>query len=536
MEYMDKNISQENNLFRQEEVEAFELSSKLHTERIVGEFTEASFGGDAEKSHQFVDQIKRVRDLAHVFLGNVLPPEAVDIAALYELNKEAQGQGCQGDLINYALADYYTAPGMRPDIEQYAASLIDDMAYIEHYSKWYQTAENIEADWSKIESPPSIASMAEMVKAVNIEAILLKSCTVIDKLIIANQEMFRAGQTNYDDEVVFSLMTEAETFYGPLCEILAFDGISSELRSQARQLRLMKLGQIDHVIDVEKRNDKMCEIGAEGFIDALVGGEDYEVVRATKKSEHRSPYVKVDFRGVELGDFTMQIDGNEMNGRWRIKSVGSLASKEAEGYGTPMDVLGLTSISNELEDSAEEFALTIKRLTASDRLYLKPAPSKSKAIYVQGSEQYIKSMCAGFSPDFAEKNIQTKVLDEAAGKVFSVAKFTCMLDDELPVEMQFLTQEARRDARIGETSHWMYKMRKDGLFYSQEEMVSSLDMVQEIYRRKQNMLHRAGKIIINERSRQRSLSHAELALAGAACSSASQLMYSGMYDDLLHRR
>lgn len=500
-----------------EELATYTENSQQAAARIVEEYAQTIFPDDIEQREALISRAHRVRDYVHVFAGNVLPPEALDIAMLHDIEASFPQQDTAR-----AVMDYYTAPDTRPEKEQYAAALLNDMRYIDTYANWYhginQEESDTEAMWSTTLPPADIEEVYRLGQEVNIESILLKSCTRLDDLMTAvNNFKLMAAANNFqqsdytpcvDDATVINTVIEAETFYGPLCEAIGFDGLAMELRSQARQMRKLRQGDEEYVFNAYSYCHEVKAHGPQAVLRGLVNEEDDFAISSVVNTPEYLQSLAIPYESVQLGEFALDVDDRLIAGNWRLKSVGSLADKlsRSSNERIPMDIMGFTAISETQENLADDFAALVSRVHASKTLIGQPAPSKEKWAIVQGDEAYVENICSKFAPEFVRDNIQTVVRD----KGYRVAKFTCSAlvaeNSCIPTEMQFLTKEDRRNGRVGLDAHFIYKATTDGVFYSAEERRKAADLLSKLYDRKRHMVRYAhtGELTVNPMSLMRS--------------------------------
>ena len=207
----------------------------------------------------------------------------------------------------------------------------------------------------------------------------------------------------------------------------------------------------------------------------------------------------------DFGNFWSGKEGDHMltAGNWRLKSVGSLANKiqNSEKRGFPMDVMGFTFILKDEEELADVFACVIEKVILSENLECVPAPSKENWVFVQGDDNFRRLIRKRFSYDFIQKNIQVMEKDVH----YCVAKLTCILLDEeknrqMPVEIQFLTKEDRKNARTGTAAHIIYKAQSEGIFYSADDRERASKILTKMYNRKTHMYDSVSTLEANTES------------------------------------
>lgn len=476
--------------------------------RSINYFMDEAYADDLEKRTEALNRISRVRDYIDIFAGDVMSPEAAHAGILYEIKKEENSNIENAVVSATALMEYYTYPNTHEDAASYTAALLNDMEYMDNYATYYR---NNDA-WRKTSAPIDIKEMGRLSDEVNIESIIIKSCIVLDKLVEPVREVEESGDLSRLDDEVLKNITEAEIFYGPLCEVFGFDGLAMDLRSQSCVLRLLKNGKLEDVAKVREYCNSMREIGPQAVLSNIVEG-NFAVFNAVKDVDCIHDYdSEIPYSSIQLGEFVTDFgnfwsgkEGDHMltAGNWRLKSVGSLANKiqNSEKRGFPMDVMGFTFILKDEEELADVFACVIEKVILSENLECVPAPSKENWVFVQGDDNFRRLIRKRFSYDFIQKNIQVMEKDVH----YRVAKLTCILLDEeknrqMPVEMQFLTKEDRKNARTGTAAHIIYKAQSEGIFYSADDRERASKILTKMYNRKTHMYDSVSTLEANTES------------------------------------
>ncbi|UJD06786.1 MAG: hypothetical protein HXL06_001170 [Candidatus Nanosynbacter sp. HMT-348_TM7c-JB] len=476
--------------------------------RSINYFMDEAYADDLEKRTEALNRISRVRDYIDIFAGDVMSPEAAHAGILYEIKKEENSNIENAVVSATALMEYYTYPNTHEDAASYTAALLNDMEYMDNYATYYR---NNDA-WRKTSAPIDIKEMGRLSDEVNIESIIIKSCIVLDKLVEPVREVEESGDLSRLDDKVLKNITEAEIFYGPLCEVFGFDGLAMDLRSQSHVLRLLKNGKLEDVAKVREYCNSMREIGPQAVLSNIVEG-NFAVFNAVKDVDCIHDYdSEIPYSSIQLGEFVTDFgnfwsgkEGDHMltAGNWRLKSVGSLANKiqNSEKRGFPMDVMGFTFILKDEEELADVFACVIEKVILSENLECVPAPSKENWVFVQGDDNFRRLIRKRFSYDFIQKNIQVMEKDVH----YRVAKLTCILLDEeknrqMPVEMQFLTKEDRKNARTGTAAHIIYKAQSEGIFYSADDRERASKILTKMYNRKTHMYDSVSTLEANTES------------------------------------
>lgn len=429
---------------------------------------------------------ERTMKLVEEFAGLKLPPEAIHAVLLHDVvdrfhNRDSQK--CTPErrqAAGLALADVFTNPrtGMTCEQGSYVASLLADFILVEEVSGRHrlQVANTIPENireiitdryegsvpaeaWRQIEPFVDVEQMAEFLDKTNIEAVIIKACELLDNMRYPSSSRESAKLQD---------VLEAESFYAPLCEVMGFDGLAASLRSQAHIIRLKGQGKRKLIEEIREQYETIRQVGVRNLVNTIFGTEQVETEAAVgPRSEESCPN-----RSIHIGDFLAQ-NGKEVEGKYRLKTVGSWAAKvhEARQNGkpeyTPMDVLGLTVISDTVEDQAHDFVKFLERIDITPALHLKRAASKSSAICVHGTVDYVTTVRQemeqrGFDIGRCEFVVQDDESVKQRGQKYQVSKVTFLMDHPevdkgVPVEVQFVTRDERRRSRTGEVAHIIYK-------------------------------------------------------------------------------
>ncbi|MBF1023659.1 MAG: hypothetical protein HXK97_00340 [Candidatus Nanogingivalaceae bacterium] len=467
--------------------------SEIDLERPSLEFPfqlalEGYFQGEGVNERKdLVAHAERTMKLVEEFAGLKLPLEAIHAVLLHDVvdrfhNRDSQK--CTPErrqAAGLALADVFTNPetGMTREQGSYVASLLADFIAVEEASGRHRLQvsntipENIREiitdryegsvpaeAWRQIEPFVDVEQMAEFLDKTNIEAVIIKACELLDNMRYPSSSRESAKLQD---------VLEAESFYAPLCEVMGFDGLAASLRSQAHIIRLKGQGEHDLVKEIRGQYETIRHVGVRNLVNTIFGTEEVKTEAVVgPRSEASCPN-----RSIHIGDFLAK-NGKKVEGKYRLKTVGSWAAKVHEARQndkleyTPMDVLGLTVISGTVKDQARDFVEFLqRRIDMNPAFQLKKANSKSSAIYVQGTIDYVNAVRwemwqHGFDIGRCEFAIQDDESVKQCGQKYQVSKVTFLmdhpeLDKGVPVEVQFVTKAERQRSRTGEVAHIIYK-------------------------------------------------------------------------------
>jgi len=491
-------------------------------------------GEGVNERKDLVEHAERTMKLVEEFAGLKLPPEAIYAVLLHDVADRFHNRDSQKCTLErrqaagLALADVFTNPktGMTCEQGLYVASLLADFILVEGVSGQHrlQVANTIPENireiitdryegsvpaeaWRQVEPFVDVEQMAKFLDKTNIEAVIIKACELLDNMRYPSSSRESAKLQD---------VLEAESFYAPLCEVMGFDGLAASLRSQAHIIRLKGQGKHDLIEEIRGQYETIRQVGVRNLVNTIFGTEQVETEAVVgPRSEESCPN-----RSIHIGDFLAQ-NGKEVEGKYRLKTVGSWAAKVYEARQndkpeyTPMDVLGLTVISDTVEDQARDFvAFLQQRIDTTPAFQLKKANSKSSAIYVQGTVDYVNAVRwemwqHGFDIGHCEFAIQDDESVQRRGQKYQVSKVTFLMDypkitESVPVEVQFVTRAERQRSRTGEVAHIIYKYIRQ---LERQPSVSDEDkhsiaqtmsqLLRQIHQRRDYASH---DLMVNERS------------------------------------
>jgi hypothetical protein len=448
------------------------------------------------------DHPRRVASILKAFAGDNVPSLVYDAALLHDVaDRYVSSADTEiSDSATTSLAEYFSNSGQENSL--YVACLLADLDTIELTAEEYRKQIAKEDQYSQFSSiitngytdplPPELwlidspdtdlEKMSVLLQGVNLESVLIKAAELLDNLLNPPQ---REAALLHD-------ILEAEYFYAPLLEVIGYDGFAMSLRDISAQIRCNKSGNDDIVLKAKQIHDTAMGVSVEGLFEKI-GIDSFIVTDVVKPLLERGH--------VSTGEFTFEQTGDLVKGNWRIKSVGSLALKLLRQNGdVPMDVLALTVIEKDVDSVGFAFSSLINTLRQkSDKVSFRKAPSKDKPLYVQGSDEYTQIILDSTqSNGIDSSDIQQNIVDN--GK-FEVAKLTFDLTHDrgiTPVEVQFVTEDARKDSRIGETAHILFKNGYKSTVENQTELLKA------IHDRKRRL--DKGAVEVNGQTKQRGFS------------------------------
>lgn len=496
---------------------------------------EEYFRGEGVKEREdLAAHAERTMKLVEEFAVRKLPPEAIHAVLLHDVADRFHNRDSQKctperrQAAGLALADVFTNPetGMTCAQGSYIASLLADFIATEQASIEHrlQVAGSIPEDireiitdryegsipaeaWRQVEPFVDVKQMAEFLDKTNIEAVIIKACELLDNMRYPSSSRESAKLQD---------VLEAESFYAPLCEVMGFDGLAASLRSQAHIIRLKGQGEHDLIEEIREQYETIRHVGVRNLVNTIFGTEQVVAEAVVGlRSEESCPN-----RSIHIGDFLAK-NGKEVEGKYRLKTVGSWAAKVHEARQndkleyTPMDVLGLTVISDTVKDQARDFVEFLqRRIDMNPAFQPKKAASKSSAICVHGTVDYVTTVRQemeqrGFDIGRCEFVVQDDESVKQRGQKYQVSKVTFLMDHPgvdkgVPVEVQFVTKAERQRSRTGEVAHIIYKyirqLERQRSISDKEKYAIAKEMsrlLKQIHQRRDYASH---DLMVNERS------------------------------------
>ncbi len=522
------------------ELSAPQKKFEIDLERQSLEFSfqlalEGYFEGEGVNERKdLVEHAERTMKLAEEFAGLKLPPEAIHAVLLHDVADRFHNRDSQKctperrQAAGLALADVFTNPKIDMTCAQvsYVTSLLADLIETEKASGRHrlQVANTIPESireiitdryegsvpaeaWRQIEPFVDVEQMAEFLDKTNIEAVIIKACELLDNMRYPSSSRESAKLQD---------VLEAESFYAPLCEVMGFDGLAASLRSQAHIILLKGQGEHDLIEEIREQYETIRHIGVRNLVNTIFGTEEVVTEAVVGPRSEASCHN----RPVHIGDFLAE-NGKEVEGKYRLKTVGSWAAKVHEARQndkleyTPMDVLGLTVISDTVKDQARDFVEFLqRRIDMNPAFQLKKAASKSSAICVHGTVDYVTTVRQEMERcRFDTKRCEFVVQDDESvkqrGQKYQVSKVTFLMDHPgvdkgVPVEVQFVTKAERQRARTGEVAHIIYKyirqLEQQGSASDEDKYAIAKEMsrlLKQIHQRRDYASH---DLMVNERS------------------------------------
>ena len=446
-----------------------------------------------DEREDFLLHAERVVDLVGAIMWDVAPKETYHAALLHDLADRLIGDGPKHTLPRKiasarALYEVFTNPIFNYDQGDYLKRLLGDMPFAEESSAKYRkdmAQKQFDSDsddtlksagllymladsykgtvppeaFTEIQPVLDFKHMREFLDETYLEALIIKSAELYDNMRYPSS--LRQSARLQD-------ALEAESFYGPICELMDLDGLAEMLYGQARIVRLTGRGEQEAIDKSLEMVNELRYIGPEKLLKAVFGYQDLAVSHAVGKEGKDGAFP------IYIGNFVSE----QNSGNWRIKSEGSCAEKMIGKYNgeKPLDLFGITVVTENNVVMADSIINYVKQ--RPDNVELEKAPGKNGSIYVQGSKNYVNYMRRRFKRAIKENEIsislddiefKSQSLKEVKKEGFAqyeVSKITLLAVDkdsgvEIPTEIQYLTKAERKRAKIGETSHVLYNYKRN---------------------------------------------------------------------------
>lgn len=461
-----------------------------------------------EERKDFRQHAERVAQLVDSFAGGMVPEQAIIAAAMHDLADRVHPYGrkyaAENRMAQVALMDILTGPTTHGTADvYYMTTLLSDMVALESKMdevrarmSWKQVQQGDTTPglvsalmydrpgalppevWEQVAPEINLQDKLEFIEQTNVEAVLIKSCEMIDNLQHPGK---RSGSSLLRDTV------EVESYLGPLVEIMGFEGLAAAMRSEAIITRFKATGKEQVIGAAREQIDRIREAGVEGVVSKVLtvgrpeASRDQVVTRRVVKEIPGK-------RPVVMGEFAVETDdGTLLAGNYRLKTVGSLAKKIDRGnLHQPMDMVGMMVIADDHQELIDQYVAFASQMIDSDDIQLEAAGSHNRALYVQGSPEFTGQLeqrmhAAGLLEQVEIKTDDPAKREQRGHGIYEVAKMTFYMqhgDISVPTELQFVTKQERDRARLGEVSHIGYKA--GGGLSSQDAA-----RMREIYRRKE---------------------------------------------------
>lgn len=428
-----------------------------HERALIAQFAEQT-GRPREFDHPM-----RVAEIMMTYAGVHMPPEAYGPAAYFHdladrttsTKYGSESRMRAGKLLSEYFLDNELAPYQRAQ-RRYIGSIIVDGEITEHTAKSYRqtlpSEDSIFRDiinngfsdeipkqyWMQRGSLCSPESMLRLLEKVNIEDVPLKAAELIDNVTHPPTR----------EAALYQDILEGEYFFAPLLETLAYDAMAMQVRDICNRQRLYYGGHKDILarafqIHNTFRNQERISVALGQLFNQTVLHE-----RVTLDNYDTHSYMaeaRVDFRSVKNVRATL-----------RLKSVGSIGWSIYQNGADPMDVLGVTLITPDRTTMLTVFDEVVDMLSQKTKtIKFKAIHGKKSPFCIRGEDAFLH-----LAQDYYGAEVHMYDVKETENE-YHVIKTTQLVEVapgiSVPVEIQVMSEEDRRNTRLGYSSHMSYK-------------------------------------------------------------------------------
>lgn len=351
-------------------------------------------------------------------------------------------------------------------------------------------AQGVDRPWAEELDEIQLADPETMLKLTDqnlFVPLLVKSAECLD-MLANRREITKTDAKRY--------ARDALEVYTPFCEIIGYDGFANALSNAANGLKVEGRKNYDELVAEVVGEEYQSMFSGDNHLLAISKVLDlntaiFDSTVGTSSNAH----------DVKLGAFTGELDGIEIDGRYRVKGLNTLInklfSKDYSDYKAvedklPMDMLGITFIANSVEESALLMSKLLERVAQHDSFTPKATVDRREFeqghIHVQGTGDFINHICKWIGVD--AENISCNELTPDDYEVAKVTFLTKVNGQEIPTEVQIVTREARDNGRRGLVGHLLFKLfgklsDEDVGMRSKREKVSAI--IKAIHSQKKRM-------------------------------------------------
>jgi hypothetical protein len=421
------------------------------------------------KNLEILAQAKpEVAIMAEHFGGNHMPTDALEVARIAHIAELTHHMNLRPNIVR-GLSEAFgetiqeiTAEEWESDAEhmplKYTFGLIKDFPVIANFIKQHE-----QRCKQKGHEYVDIEGLVELVEKVNFESIIIKSALDYSNFLFLEQ---KPELTDQEKAKMERVVTAIKTVDSPLLALTGLDALEAEMLSKTYTWELQ---QSNNGAFVQHAHDTFEALGgrrrlaqvAESFLENLFVDDDFSHDRVTPDQEKYDMF----FTDGIVGMSEMSDDARVLA---RLKSVGSIAKKMHALYeknGTlevPMDIIGVTLIAKDKERMKECLHGTLARLTTLGVTF-KSAPSRQEQVHVKGRPDFIDMFGkdSEFSDVYGALGIEVK--DQSCKNGYEAVKLTMFYTSDgidIPVEIQITHETARKESRVGEGSHTLFKLMK----------------------------------------------------------------------------
>ncbi len=306
----------------------------------------------------------------------------------------------------------------------------------------------------------------------------------VESMLISGVEMLRWLQSHQDDNrKTFDRVLYSEKFIAPVAEVIGYDTLAMSLNGLSKKVRLNYGGRGDLIMRADAILERFQDFDGNHSVAHNAQTAFCDITKQLFGDDNIDPKPNLpvsynDGNDSVYGDTAptmVRADGQPIDVSWRfrLKTSGSLAWKmyqrECEGGSNehiPMDILGITAVVKDEADQQALFNAMVKGLCRDDnQLVPYPSPSRTSAIHLRGTDDFINWMARGIDIDPSQLDLHQVGSPEALhlGKITGFYR-------NLPFELQCVTREYRDSMQTGQLAHIIYKNNGNGLIKSEDRL------------------------------------------------------------------
>gem|GEM_PF-6196432 len=432
-----------------------------------------------------------------LFAYENLPPHAFDAAALMPLSEQIQhpNRPRRYQAASNALHEYFNRDNMPLSRSNgYVGTLLGDLPHLEVSAGSYKNRLNErelglleghepipQEEWINFTVGANIPEIARVHDVTNVESQLIKAADAADRIIHAPD----------DDQELLDRIIRAESSHSVPLEVYGFHAFDMMLRSTAGKMRVLKAGHEQILEQATDTLGRAKNISTEDILYQFFGTRPQEhLFQTAKESLYDETII---YSSTPLSELMSSVDDGEVHARF--KTVGKYALKllrnphySREQSRCPSDLFGMLAVLPDERQLAAFFTDTIRHVVKNDAVDLKVAASKKKPLYIQGSPEYVQTVCKQLPNDILQ-NIEIEIIqNKPADHIYQVIKFTSVAHiggEDIPVEFQFQTATDRDNARLGKPSHMNHNAKSShGVA---DVILGTPDDLRTIYNRKHDI-------------------------------------------------
>lgn len=393
------------------------------------------------------------------FAADMLPPEAIELTPYAHLAEQIYNPTLGKNIRRSLQESIFESSDYDDEQKLYIAAIISDLAHLGEFSK---------QAYLNTENPVQLREMADMVRSINIETMIIKSALDYSNFQLLDSKTELSAQEAAKLERTIASKRYIDTI---LLEILGFDALAAEMLSRVYMHELRAL-------DEEGMNDERYIDAANRFFAKLGGREalgnkaheflgklfSHDAAVQYEVTNNQTAY-NMHFTD---GEVTIDTENGPTTYRTltRLKSVGATAIKMRKNANrhpdaliedmVPADIIGITFVARDNASIEDIITHTLEMLAEQGNAHYVSAPGRDEIVHIKGSQSFIDTFTR-HSSVFTDRNLTIK--EELCDNGYEAGKVTIVYDG-CPIEMQFTHEASRQASRTGLGLHTLFKLMK----------------------------------------------------------------------------